>query len=78
MADVLYDKKGHIINSLLLSSTSFDEDIVNKAVASIDEDWVITIAQGMKSTSVDSYDALDSDFYQVELLPDGKLKERNW
>ena len=68
-----FTKKGELIDKRVIAGTFSDGDTLTTSVATIDEDWVISIVSGQAGVGEKEYDPSSSTAYQLELLPDGKI-----
>jgi hypothetical protein len=68
-----YTEKGEAIDRKIIAFTHLDGQQVRRAVATIDEELVIHIAEGSTADD-DEYDATSSRTAQVEIAPDGKIR----
>ncbi len=65
--------KGELIDRRVIAYTRVKGDRVQRAMATIDEDWNIFIAEGEASSHDDSFDPTTSQMREMELMPDGKI-----
>ncbi|MBK7406899.1 MAG: hypothetical protein IPL49_12930 [Saprospirales bacterium] len=66
--------KGELIDRRVLAGTFVDGETVTQSVATIDEDWIITIVTGQAKTDRGAlYDATASKTTSVEVMPDGSI-----
>lgn len=70
---VTFDKKGNPLEKRVIAGTFYDGDKLTQSVASIDEDWMISIASGQSQIQASDFSATESTAYQLELLPDGNI-----
>lgn len=70
---VTFTKKGILIDKRVIAGTFSDGEMLTRSVATIDEDWVISVVSGQVASSETTYDASTSRIYKLELLPDGKI-----
>lgn len=68
-----FTDKGLLIDKKVIAGTFFDGHTLTQSVATIDEDWIISIASGQSERNDVNYNAATSTAYQLELLPDGKI-----
>lgn len=68
-----FTKKGLLIDKRVIAGTFSDGKVLTQSVATIDEDWIISIASGQSENESTEYTAASSTAYQLELLPDGKI-----
>ena len=68
-----FTQKGLLIDKHVIAGTFSDGRVLTQSVATIDEDWIISIASGQSLNESADYDAATSTAYQLELLPDGKI-----
>lgn len=71
---VTYDKKGKLVDKAIIAGTTSHngEDLV-RSVASIDEDWIITIVSGASIQGKDEFDPRLSKAFTLEILEGGKI-----
>jgi hypothetical protein len=66
--------KGELIGQRVLAGTFAEGDTVTQSVATIDEDWIITIVTGQaQAGKEDLYDASTSKTISLEVLPNGTI-----
>ena len=70
---VTFTEKGLLIDKRVIAGTFSDGQVLTQSVATIDEDWIISIASGQSEGISTDYNAASSTAYQLELLPDGKI-----
>jgi hypothetical protein len=68
-----FTEKGLLIDKHVIAGTFSDGKVLTQSVATIDEDWIISIASGQSELESTEYTAASSTAYQLELLPDGKI-----
>lgn len=68
-----FTKKGEFIDKRVIGGTFSDGKLLTQSIATIDEDWIITIASGQNTVGQSGYNASSSTAYQLELLPEGKI-----
>lgn len=68
-----FTDKGELIDRRVIAHTRVTNGKVNRAVATIDEDWVVFIAEG-DSEDGDYFDPTSSKTYEVELMVDGTIQ----
>lgn len=70
-----FTEKGLLIDKRVIAGTFSDGKVLTQSVATIEDDWVISIASGQSGIDMElaDYDAATSTAYQLELLPDGKI-----
>ncbi len=73
---ITLDKKGALIDRVVLAGTFSDQNALIQSVATIEEDWDIVVMSG-KASLDGAYDATSSKMTTMELLPDGKLTIHN-
>lgn len=64
--------KGELIDRRVIAFTRVQNGRVHRAVTTIDEDWVIFIAEG-ESDASDHFDPTTSKTYDLEVLADGTI-----
>jgi len=71
---VTYNKTGDLVDKAIIAGTTSHngEDLV-RSVASIDEDWIITIVSGASIQAKDEYDPSLSKAFTLEILEGGKI-----
>lgn len=71
---VTYDKSGVLVDKAIIAGTSSPngEDLV-RSVASIDEDWIITIVSGASIQAKTEYNPKSSNAFTLEILEGGKI-----
>ncbi|MDW8228520.1 MAG: hypothetical protein RMJ33_01670 [Saprospiraceae bacterium] len=65
--------KGELIDRRVIAYTRVQGNTVQRAMATIDEDWNIFIAEGEASGADDSFDPTTSRMREMELMLDGKI-----
>ncbi len=65
--------QGELIDRRVIAFTRVKEGAIFRAMATIDEDWNIFIAEGEASGEDDSFDATTSRMRELELMPDGRI-----
>lgn len=65
--------KGELIGRRVVAFTRVVDEKVRRAVATIDEDWVIFIAEGESSGGDDFFDPTTSVTYDLEIMADGEI-----
>lgn len=68
-----FSPKGELIDRRVIAFTRVKEGKVQRAVATIDEDWVIFIAEGQASGPDDLFDPTTSRTYDVEIMSNGEI-----
>ncbi|MCC7503834.1 MAG: hypothetical protein IT259_00980, partial [Saprospiraceae bacterium] len=68
-----FSAKGELIGRRIVAFTRVNGEKVSRAVATIDEDWVVFIAEGESSGSDDFFDPTSSKTYDVEIMGDGEI-----
>ncbi|MCO6493984.1 MAG: hypothetical protein J5I98_36530 [Phaeodactylibacter sp.] len=68
-----FTKKGELIDKRVIAGTFSDGHTLTNSVATIDEDWTISIVSGQTRSGEKDYDASSSTAYQLELLPEGQI-----
>jgi len=71
---VTFTKKGERVADRVIAGTLSDQDTVLQRVATIDEDWIIYIVEGIRSAS-GQYDPATSRSFHLELLSTGDVME---
>ena len=67
-----FTDKGELIDRRIIAYTRVNEGNVHRAVATIDEEWVIYIAEGVSKDGL-AFDPTTSKTYDVEILVDGTV-----
>ncbi len=65
--------KGELIDRRVIGHTKVQDGRVQRSVATIDEDWVIFIAEG-ESADGALFDPRSSKTYDVEIMSDGRIE----
>lgn len=69
-----FTDKGELIDRRVIAHTRvLKGGRIHRAVATIDEEWVIFIAEGESSDAGDSFDPTASHTYDIEILIDGTI-----
>ena len=68
-----YTKTGDLIDQRAIAGTFSDGKVLTQSVATLDEDWIISIASGQADAEQSDYNASSSRAYQLELLPEGRI-----
>ncbi len=68
---VTYNKAGVLIDKAIIAGTSNLEGVLVKSVASIDEDWIITIVTGASEFQQTDYDPKLSKAFSLEIMEGG-------
>ena len=68
-----FTKKGELIDKRIIAGTFSDGKALTNSVATLDEDWTISIVSGQSMPGQKNYDAAASTAYQLELLPEGQI-----
>lgn len=69
-----FSLKGDLIDRKVIAFTRIQEDKkIHRAVATIDEDWVIFIAEGVSQSADDAFDPTSSKTYDVEIMSNGEI-----
>lgn len=68
-----YTKTGDLIDQRTIAGTFSDGKMLTQSVATLDEDWIISIASGQTDAQQSEYNASSSRAYQLELLPEGRI-----
>jgi len=73
---VTYSMAGVLIDRRVLAGTFVDGETVTQSVATIDEDWIITIVTGQARSGRGAlYEASSSRVSNLEVLPNGAIME---
>ncbi len=67
-----FNLKGEQIDRRVIGHTRIQNGRISRAVATIDEDWVVFIAEG-ESADGDIFDPTSSRTYEVEIMNDGTI-----
>ena len=70
-----YTDKGQLISRKVIAFTKVIDGKINRAVATIDEDWVIFIAEGLADASRNKevFDPTSSRTYEYEIMANGEI-----
>lgn len=68
-----FDANGVLLAKKVLAGIKSDGTKVKHAIATIDEDWVISIMSGVQSNESDLYDPANSFITSMELLANGEI-----
>jgi hypothetical protein len=68
-----FEKKGKLIAKEKIAGMVTHGEEINRAVASIEDDWIINIVEGSVPSQHHDYNPTDSKAYSMELLPDGQI-----
>lgn len=68
-----YTRSGDLIDQRAIAGTFSDGKVLTQSVATLDEDWIISIASGQADAQQSDYNASSSRAYQLELLPEGRI-----
>ena len=70
---VTYNKSGVLVDKAIIAGTSNLDGVLVKSVASIDEDWIITIVSGAVEFQQTDYDPKLSKAFSLEIMEGGKI-----
>jgi len=70
---VTYNKSGVLVDKAIIAGTSNQDGILVKSVASIDEDWIVTIVSGAVEFQQTDYDPKLSKAFSLEIMAGGKI-----
>ncbi|MCK6693309.1 MAG: hypothetical protein L6Q97_14580 [Thermoanaerobaculia bacterium] len=69
-----FTPKGELIERRVIAQTQvLSTGRIRRSVATIDEDWVIFIAEGESADAEDHFDPTTSRTYDIEILADGTI-----
>ena len=68
-----FSKDGDVIDKRILAGTYAKDGALTKSVATIDEDWIISIASGQHDGQQRNYDPKSSKIFKLEMLPEGTI-----
>ncbi len=68
-----FDHGGQTIDRKIIAGTKSDGDTLLTRVATIDEDCLVSIAEGIGSADGKDYDPSSSTTYQLEISPTGDI-----
>jgi hypothetical protein len=68
-----YSRKGDSIDRKHLSGTRSKDGRIIQSIATLEEDWMIHVVEGIGDTGRHSYQAQESWIIQLELLADGRI-----
>ncbi|MEZ5042980.1 MAG: hypothetical protein R2828_24000 [Saprospiraceae bacterium] len=71
---VTFDQVGNVIEKRVIAGTFFDGEMLTHSVATIDEDWMISVASGQSNAHSSDFSATNNTAYQMEILPDGNIE----
>ncbi|HMQ47761.1 MAG TPA: hypothetical protein PKA00_10040 [Saprospiraceae bacterium] len=71
-----FNKKGVLIDKLVIAGTFYQDKALTSSVAKIDEDWTIYVVSGQSVDS--SFDPSSSTIRQFELLPEGRIIQSDY
>ncbi len=69
-----YDKNGTQIDSRVIAGMYSDGEKLTQSVATIAQDWGISIATGQSDASSGEYDPEANTVFALELMPDGTIE----
>jgi hypothetical protein len=70
-----FNPQGQLINRQVIAGTRVENDKVYRAVASINEDWEIAIAEGLSADGDQLFDPTSSQMRHLEILVNGVIVE---
>ncbi len=65
--------KGEMIDKRVIAGTFSDGKTLTNSVATIDEEWMITVVSGQTNANGGKYDGRNSRATKLELLPEGNI-----
>lgn len=65
--------KGEVINHKVIAKTEVEGQKITRSVATIDDEWVIFVAEGKSSAEVDDFDPTTSKTFNFEILQNGEI-----
>ncbi len=68
-----FDKRGSLIASQVIAGTKTNGETILKRVATLDEDGIVLVAEGLAATDEESYDPERSRTFQFEISPTGDI-----
>ena len=68
-----FNKNGVLIDKKSIAGIRSENGLVKKSVATIDEDWLITIVIGHQKEDERMYDPTSSKSINLELMPEGEI-----
>ena len=68
-----FTKEGDVIDKRILAGTYADNGALTTSVATVDEDWIISIASGQNQGQQSNYDPRSSKIFKLEMLPEGTI-----
>jgi hypothetical protein len=74
---VTYNLKGEFINRKVIARTHVKGEQIVRSVATIDDEFVIFIGEGITSAIADDFDPTKSKTYNMEILPNGEIIQYN-
>lgn len=71
---VTLNLQGGVIDKRVLAGTQVAGEIVTQSVATIDQDWIVTVVTGQARSGKDTlYDATTSKAFSLEVMPNGTI-----
>lgn len=70
---VTFDKRGNLIDKKIIAGTKSNGETMLKRVATIDEDLIIFVAEGISDLDDKHYHADSSNTFHFEILPSGDI-----
>jgi hypothetical protein len=74
---VTYTLKGELINRKAIARTQVKGEQIMRSVATIDDEHVIYIGEGITSAQSDDFDPTKSKTYNMEILANGEIIQYN-
>lgn len=68
-----FTDKGELISRQVIGFTKVEGEIIHRAVATIDEDWVIFIAEGRADAKFDRMSESGMRTYDLEIMSNGEI-----
>ncbi len=72
-----FSKIGQPINRKVIAKTKVTGEKINRAVATIDEELVVFVAEGLAAAKDDSFDPETTKTYNFEILANGEIIQYN-
>lgn len=70
---VTFDKQGNQIANAIVAGMKVEGDLVLRSVATIEESWIISVAEGAQAASDLHYSPTSTSTFQLELLATGEI-----
>ncbi|MEY3051222.1 MAG: hypothetical protein RLY31_1007 [Bacteroidota bacterium] len=70
-----FERGGKLIDRAVIGGTYWEDDIITRSVARIDEDLTVYIVSSQTTGEHEGFDPASSTTREYEILPDGKIVE---